>query len=184
LNHHWKNIFFGCAFLLDETIASFVWVFQSFLEAISNKAPKIIFTDQDHAMTNAIKTVLPNTNNRLCVWHIGKNVTHHIVHLLGKSSFYDKNLYKLLYHCESELEMENVWKDMCQEWSLGDHKWFNSMYQLRHKWCPRFCQDTFSAGIISTQISESTNNIFQDMTCKTMTLFEFVGHYEKRAKKM
>lgn len=184
LNHHWKNVFFGCAFLSDETIASFVWAFQSFLKAMGNKAPKTIFTDQDHAMANAIKTVFPNTNHRLCVWHIGKNATHHIGHLLGKSGFRDKYWHKLLYHCESELEMENVWKDMCQEWSLGDHKWLNSMYQLRHKWCPAFCRDTFSAGIISTQRSESTNNIFQDMACKTMTLSEFVGHYEKQAEKM
>ncbi|KAL3719104.1 hypothetical protein ACJRO7_004107, partial [Eucalyptus globulus] len=60
------NVFFGCAFLSDETIASFVWAFQSFLKAMGNKAPKTIFTDQDHAMANAIKTVFPNTNHRLC----------------------------------------------------------------------------------------------------------------------
>lgn len=67
LNHHWKNVFFGCAFLSDETIVSFIWAFQSFLKAMGNKAPKTIFTDQDHAMANAIKTVFPNTNHRLCM---------------------------------------------------------------------------------------------------------------------
>ncbi|XP_056159222.1 protein FAR1-RELATED SEQUENCE 5-like [Syzygium oleosum] len=184
LNHHWKNVLFGCAFLLDETIASFVWAFQSFLEAMGNKAPKTIFIDQDHAMANAIKTVLPNTNHRLCVWHIAKNATHHIGHLLRNPSFRDNYWHKLLYRCESEFEMENVWKAMCLEWSLGDHKWLNNMYQLRHKWCPAFGRDNFSAGIRSTQKSESTNNVFQDMACKTMTLSEFVNHYEKQAEKM
>ncbi|KAL3740400.1 hypothetical protein ACJRO7_021649 [Eucalyptus globulus] len=141
---------------------------------MGNKAPKTIFTDQDHVMANAIKTVLPNTNHCLCVWHIGKNAMHHIGHFLGKSSFRDKYWYKLLYHCEFELEMEIFLKDMCQEWSLGDHKWLNGMYQLH----------TFSTIIISTQRSESTNNIFKNMTCKIMTLSEFVGHYEKQAEKI
>ncbi|KAK3437227.1 hypothetical protein EUGRSUZ_C01967 [Eucalyptus grandis] len=184
LNHHWKNVLFDCAFLLDETIASFVWALQSFLEAMGNKAPKTIFTDQDHAMANAIRTVLPNTSHRLCVWHIGKNATHHIGHLLGKPGFRDKYWHKILYKCESEFEMENTWKAMCHEWKLEDNKWLDNIYRLRHKWCPAFGRDTFSAGIRSTQRSESTNNVFQDMACKTMTLSEFVNHYEKQAEKM
>ncbi|XP_056161721.1 protein FAR1-RELATED SEQUENCE 5-like [Syzygium oleosum] len=108
LNHHWKNVIFGCAFLSDETIGSFVWAFRSFLEVMGNKAPKTIFTDQDHAMANAIRTIFPNSDHRLCVWHIAKNATHHIAHLLGKPGFRDKYWQKLLYDCESELEVENT----------------------------------------------------------------------------
>ena len=66
VNHHWKNVLFGCAFLCDETTASFVWLFETFLEAMDYKAPKTIFTDQDHAMANAIARVLPNTQHCLC----------------------------------------------------------------------------------------------------------------------
>ena len=73
VNHHWKNVLFGCAFLCDETIASFVWLFDAFLEAMDYKAPKTIFIDQDHAMANAIARVLPKTQHRLCQWHISKN---------------------------------------------------------------------------------------------------------------
>ncbi|KAL3745549.1 hypothetical protein ACJRO7_014632 [Eucalyptus globulus] len=169
VNHHWKNVLFGCAFLIDETIASFVWAFQSFLEAMGNKALKTIFTDQDHAMANAIRTVFPNSDHRLCIWHIGKNVTHHIAHLLGKPGFRDKYWHKLLYRCESEIEMETTWKAMCQEWNLSENKWLDNLYRMR---------------IRSTQRSESANNVFQDIACKTMTLSEFVGHYEKQAEKM
>ncbi|XP_048136611.1 protein FAR-RED IMPAIRED RESPONSE 1-like [Rhodamnia argentea] len=151
---------------------------------MGNKAPKTIFTDQDHAMANAINTVLPNTNHRLCIWHIGKNTTHHIAHLPRSSGFRDKYWHKLLYQCESELEMENIWKAMCHEWNLGDNKWLDNLYWLHHKWCPTFGRVTFSAGIRSTQRSESTNSVFQDVACKTITLSEFVSHYEKQAEKM
>ncbi|KAF7848065.1 hypothetical protein BT93_L2326 [Corymbia citriodora subsp. variegata] len=165
LNHHWKNFLFGCAFLMDETIGSFVWAFRSFLEVMGNKAPKTIFTDQDHAMANAIRTVFLNFDHRLCIWHIGKNATHHISYPFGKPSFCDKYWHKVLYHCESEIEMESTWKVMCEEWNLGDNKWLDNMYRLCHKF-------------------ESTNSVFQEMACKSMTLSEFVIHYEKQLEKM
>ncbi|XP_070014798.1 protein FAR1-RELATED SEQUENCE 5-like [Nicotiana tabacum] len=38
--------------------------------------------------------------------------------------------------------------------------------------------------IKSTQRSESTNKVFTEMACKTMTLTEFVNHYEQRAAEM
>ena len=55
INHHKKNIFFSCAFLLDETTDTFIWLFETFLEAMGNQPPKTIFTDQCQAMANAIK---------------------------------------------------------------------------------------------------------------------------------
>ena len=27
INHHWNNILFGCAFLVNKTIESFIWLF-------------------------------------------------------------------------------------------------------------------------------------------------------------
>ena len=61
VNHHWKNVFFGCAFLLDETTASFIWLLETFLELMENQKPKTIFIDQCQAMKNAIRVVFPDT---------------------------------------------------------------------------------------------------------------------------
>ncbi|XP_059671100.1 protein FAR1-RELATED SEQUENCE 5-like [Cornus florida] len=47
LNHHQETTVFGAAFMYDETAESFVWLFEIFLKAMSGKAPKMIFTDQD-----------------------------------------------------------------------------------------------------------------------------------------
>ncbi|XP_038698084.1 putative protein FAR1-RELATED SEQUENCE 10 [Tripterygium wilfordii] len=63
----------------NETTSSFIWLFESFLESMGNKAPKTIFTDQDQAMSNAIEKVFPNTRHRLCEWHIAKNATTNIL---------------------------------------------------------------------------------------------------------
>jgi zinc finger SWIM domain-containing protein 3 len=81
-NHHKKTIIFGVALLLNETILSFVWLFQTFLIAMSSKHPSTIFTDQDAAMAAAIAFVLPNTSHRLCLWHIYLNAAKHLSHVI------------------------------------------------------------------------------------------------------
>ncbi|KAI8552373.1 hypothetical protein RHMOL_Rhmol06G0261700 [Rhododendron molle] len=183
VNHHWKNIYFGCAFLQDETTSTFVWLFETFLEAMGSKAPKTIFTDQDHAMANAVKQVFPNTCHRLCTWHISKNATQHIAHLYAQKGFKDKFIY-LMKYCESEEEFESTWKEMINEWGISENTWLKKLYELRQKWSPAFSHDTFSANIRSTQRSESTNNVFHQISGKTMTFIEFVHHYDDNITNM
>ncbi|XP_021851583.2 protein FAR1-RELATED SEQUENCE 5-like [Spinacia oleracea] len=58
INNHWKNTMFACAFIGDETIESFVWVFETFLKAMGGKHPISIFTDQDAAIAAGIEQVM------------------------------------------------------------------------------------------------------------------------------
>ena len=37
INHHWNNILFGCAFLINESIESFIWLFETFFIAMGGK---------------------------------------------------------------------------------------------------------------------------------------------------
>jgi transposase-like protein len=37
---------------------------------MGGKAPRLIITDEDASMKSAIRTVLPNTIHRFCMWHI------------------------------------------------------------------------------------------------------------------
>ncbi|XP_022854586.1 protein FAR1-RELATED SEQUENCE 5-like [Olea europaea var. sylvestris] len=55
VNHHWKNVLFSCAFLLDEATESFIWLFESLKESMGNGQSKTIFTDENKAMANAIE---------------------------------------------------------------------------------------------------------------------------------
>jgi hypothetical protein len=77
-NHHKQTIIFGCALIFNGTIPSFVWLFESFLKAMSGKHPSTIFTDQDAVMATTIAHLFPNTAHRLCLWHIGQNVVKHL----------------------------------------------------------------------------------------------------------
>ncbi|KAK9148133.1 hypothetical protein Scep_006890 [Stephania cephalantha] len=67
INNHKETVVFGAALLYDETIESFKWLFEAFIEAMAGQKPKTILTDQDQAMANAIASVMPETGHRLCL---------------------------------------------------------------------------------------------------------------------
>ncbi|CAL1357706.1 unnamed protein product [Linum trigynum] len=87
VNHHRQNTIFGCAFILDETVAKFGWLFKAFLELMGNISPVTIFTDQDATMAKAIKEVFDDNTHRLCLWHISKNAPSRFGDLNGDSAF-------------------------------------------------------------------------------------------------
>ena len=56
-NHHKQTVIFGAALLFNETIESFLWLFETFLTATAGKHPSAIFTGQDAPMAGAIAYV-------------------------------------------------------------------------------------------------------------------------------
>ncbi|KAM1584467.1 hypothetical protein ACFX1Z_037443 [Malus domestica] len=54
VNHHKQTVVFGAALLYEESVDSFTWLFETFLEAMSRKQPKTTLTDQSAAMAKAI----------------------------------------------------------------------------------------------------------------------------------
>lgn len=60
-NHHRGVVIFGVVILYEETIESFKWLFEGFLNAHAGKKPRSIFTDQDAAMAKALGEVMPET---------------------------------------------------------------------------------------------------------------------------
>ena len=80
-----ETVVFGGALLYDETIESFVWLFETFLEAMFEKKPITIFTDQEAAMSAAIKVVMSKT------YHIGQLLLHEVssrwLDLMGSGAY-------------------------------------------------------------------------------------------------
>ena len=177
VNHHWKNVMFGCAFLLNETIDSFKWLLNSFLESMGNRSPVTILTDQDQAMSNAIEKVFPDTHHRLCLWHIAKNALSHLGELNANSKF--KYLFnKCQKYCDSKIEFQETCDKMMQKFNLGNHRWLNMMYKIRHKWSTAFTKDSFTAEFKVFLRSESTNHVLNGIASKTTSLTKFVIEYD------
>ncbi|KAF7826488.1 protein FAR1-RELATED SEQUENCE 5-like [Senna tora] len=47
INHHKGIVIFGAALLYDKTMASFKWLFETFLKAREDRKPQTIFIDHD-----------------------------------------------------------------------------------------------------------------------------------------
>ena len=61
----------GFAFLSAETEYEYVWALTEFAKIAQ---PKVIITDREMSLMNAIRIVYPTCANLLCVWHINKNI--------------------------------------------------------------------------------------------------------------
>ncbi|XP_061999955.1 protein FAR1-RELATED SEQUENCE 5-like [Rosa rugosa] len=181
VDHHWKNVLFGCAFLSDERTDSFTWLFETFLESMGNKRPKTIFTDEDNAMEKAIEIILPGTHHRLCTWNISKNASQYLASHLANPEF--KECFNKCFHdCVTEAEFEATWDDMVKKFNLENNLWLKKLYLLREKWCPTFSSDTFTANIGCDQRGENINTTFHQISTKTMDLIGLAQHYEKKTK--
>ncbi|XP_078176397.1 protein FAR1-RELATED SEQUENCE 5-like [Carex rostrata] len=96
VNNHSQSIMFGCALLQNEEEETFVWLFQTWLEALSGKLPVSILTDQDHAIKNAIDKVFPTVTHRFCLWHILKKFPEKHRSIYKENSPFSRELQNFL----------------------------------------------------------------------------------------
>jgi zinc finger SWIM domain-containing protein 3 len=127
-NHHKQTIIFGAALLYNETIESFVWLFNTFLMVMSGKHPSTIFTDQCVAMGAAIRIVFPNTSHHLCLWHIYQNATKHLSHVINEHPQFLAEFKKCVYEERSVAYFNEIWNELLVKY-LEDNSWLNNLYR-------------------------------------------------------
>jgi len=181
VDHHWQNVVFGCAFLLDESVASYAWVFKSFLESMGGRSPKSIFTDQDEAIMQAVEQVFPNTQHCFSYWHILKNAQSHLGSL-NTSQAFQSMFTKCMQGSDSEEDFKESWTAMIQEYKLQDNSWLIDLYTFHRKWCSAFNKDTFDGGINSSQWGEVSSNILNGISDENTSLTRFALLLEKVVK--
>ncbi|XP_050379523.1 protein FAR1-RELATED SEQUENCE 5-like [Argentina anserina] len=179
VNHHKQTIIFGAALLYDETTSSFKWLFETFLAAMSGKHPKTILTDQSAAMAKAISEVFPETRHRLCVWHIYQNGAKNLSSVFQASKEFASDFGKLVYEFEEEDEWLLAWNNMLETYNLKNNKWLASLFELRAKWALMYGRHTFTADMMTTQRSESMNNVLKKYLKSKYDLLRFFIHYER-----
>lgn len=69
VNHHKQSVTFGAGLLSNERAETFVWLFKKFLDAMNANQLGAVGTNQDPAMTSAIKQVCNKSKHRFCMWH-------------------------------------------------------------------------------------------------------------------
>ncbi|XP_021764023.1 protein FAR1-RELATED SEQUENCE 5-like [Chenopodium quinoa] len=74
VNHHKKCVTFAAGFIVKEDVASFQWLFRTFVKAMGGREPNFLITDQDPAMKIAVNSVFQQCEHRFCMWHIMKKL--------------------------------------------------------------------------------------------------------------
>ena len=165
VNHHWSTVVFGCGILSDETILSYVWLLEAFLEVMHQRHPRSLITDGDAAMARAIEIVLPAADHRLCSWHIEQIM---LKRFRGAKL---NNFRKFIYSAMEEGEFDRLWKEFRANHNIKqDNLWVNMMYQQRRKWAATFTRGRYFLGMQSNQRSESLNSRLHNHLDRKMSL--------------
>ncbi|KAG7539711.1 Zinc finger SWIM-type [Arabidopsis thaliana x Arabidopsis arenosa] len=179
VNHHGQPILFGCAFIINETEASFLWLFNTWLAAMSTHPPVSITTDHDAVIRAAIMQVFPGARHRFCKWHIFKKCQEKLSHVFLKHPSFESDFHKCVNMTESVEDFESCWFSLLDKYELRDHEWLQAIYSDRRQWVPVYLRDTFFAEMSLTQRSDSINSYFDGYINASTNLSQFFKLYEK-----
>lgn len=179
VNHHRSTTIFACAIVSHENVESYAWLLRTLLVAMYNKEPRSIITDGDRAMRKAIRAVLPNTDHRLCAWHIERNAARYLHYTMIPG------FRKLIYMRGTPETFESRWKSFLKKHnSTGKRRrrrkyrrWLAKMYIIKRLWAASYLKDKYFLGAKSNQRSESLNSRLHKHLDRKMMLFDMVDHY-------
>jgi hypothetical protein len=112
INGNAKIIVFGWALLKDQTADTFQWLFESFVEIMDGKKPKLIFTDQDAAIQAAVSRVFWDAFHRFCIWHILQNLRQNTSVYMSERERMEETIVSLILDSLHILEFDTGWKNM------------------------------------------------------------------------
>ncbi|XP_048496406.1 protein FAR1-RELATED SEQUENCE 5-like [Beta vulgaris subsp. vulgaris] len=182
IDHHKNSVTFVVGLIANETIESFVWLFNAFMKAMGNYAPKIIITDQDPSMKIAFEKVFCNeeTIHRLCMWHIMEKLLKKVESDLGEDTEFFTKFCSCVWSKEIEPEeFDKKWDSILSKYDLSENKWLQHMFTIKESWISAYYRDVPMSGTMrTTSRSESENNFINNFTTPHLTLFEFWMRYE------
>ncbi|KAL0435251.1 UNVERIFIED_CONTAM: protein FAR1-RELATED SEQUENCE 3 [Sesamum radiatum] len=145
VNHHGQKIMFGCALLLDESEATFVWLFQTFLAAMNDRAPVSLTTDKDKTIQVAVSKVFPEARHCINKWHMLREGQERMAHVCLAHPNFQVDLYNCINMTQTVEEFESSWSCLLEKYYLKRNDWLQSIYDARRQWVPAYFRDSFFA---------------------------------------
>ncbi|XVF81659.1 hypothetical protein PTKIN_Ptkin15bG0173100 [Pterospermum kingtungense] len=178
VNHHFQYLLLGCAIIGDNMTSSFVWLMRSWLKAMGGQAPKVIITDQDKVLNEAVADVFPDSRHCFSLWHVFSKFPENLGCTINQNENFMTKFNKCIFRSWTKENFENRWSRMVDKFELKEHEWFLSLYNDRKKWVPTYMQDTFLAGISTTERSGSIASFFDKFIHKEATFKEFIEQFK------
>ncbi|KAK8957163.1 Protein FAR1-RELATED SEQUENCE 3 [Platanthera zijinensis] len=161
VNNHLQTINFGCAFLIDETEYSFVWLFETWLAAMGGRPPISLVTDQNRAISAAVSKVFPNTCHRFCKWLIMSRTKQKLANVYSAHPTLRGELEKCVIESESIRAFETNWALAIAEYDLRKNTWLQGLFNIRQRWVPVYLKDSFFAEMSPSQKLETMNDFYK-----------------------
>lgn len=178
LNHHGQPVLFGCALLFDESEAAYIWLFQTWLHAMSGKSPVSITTEPVSYVQMAVSHVLPNTRLRYCKWSMFRETQTHLGHVYQSHPTFEAEFKKCVNESETIEEFESRWGTLLGQYYLMNDEWMQSVYDARRHWVPVYMKDTFF-GELCGEGNEGRITYFDGYITSDTTLQALIKEYEK-----
>lgn len=177
VNNHGQVVLFGCALLLDDSEASFFWLFKTFLTAMNDRQPVSIITDQDTAIQVAVSQVFPQARHCINKWDVLREGQEKLAHVCLAHPKFQGELYTCINLTETIEEFESSWNSILDKYKLRRNDWLQSLYNARAQWVPAYFRDSFFAAISPNQ--GFGGSFFDGYVDQEMTLPLFFRQYER-----
>lgn len=177
VNHLIQPTLLGCALIADETVYTFVWLLQTWLIAMDERAPRVILTDQNNAIKTAVAAVFPGTRHCYCLWHVLEKIPRQLEFLCMWIDSFMLKFNKCIYKSWTEEQFEKRWWKLIERFNLREVEWLQLLYEDRTHWVPTFMKDLSFAGLSTTLRLESLNSSFDKYVQGETSLREFIERY-------
>ncbi|KAF5447918.1 hypothetical protein F2P56_033434 [Juglans regia] len=178
VNHHFQYILLGCALIGEMNTPTYVWLMRTWLKAVGSQAPTVIITDHDKFLKEAVADAFPDSRHSFCLWHILTRIPENLGTILNENEKFMEKFNKCIYQSWTDEHFEKRWWKMVDKFELKKDEWFHSLYEDRNKWVPTYLQNSFLAGLSTTERSESITSFFDRYICQETTFKEFVEQYK------
>ncbi|KAL9231087.1 hypothetical protein vseg_006350 [Gypsophila vaccaria] len=179
VNQHYQFMFLGCAVVTDESIATYSWILQTWVQAMGGQAPKVIITDQDDSFKSAVSDVFPHSRHCYHLWHVLGKVSENLGHIIKTHDNFMAKIEKCIYRSWTDGEFEKRWQKLVARFELDkDNDWIHLLYEDRSMWVPLYMKDSLLAGLSTVPRSESVISYFDKYVHRRTTVSEFLKQYE------
>ncbi|CAL9104386.1 unnamed protein product [Musa textilis] len=169
VNNHLQPVVFGCALLVDETEASFAWLFENWLAAMPALPPVSLITELNRTITSAVAKALPQTCHCFCKAHVLSTIQDELPDLFSERVPFEGELRTCIDESETTELFESCWVALINKYGLKENAYMQSLYNIRQQWVPVFVKQTFLAEVPGSQRCGNFDKVIEKyFTTKTL----------------
>jgi hypothetical protein len=148
VDNNTRSRLIASALLEDETENSFIWVLQQLKISSNEIYPRVIYTDNDPAMANAISSIFPQSKHNLCIFHIDLNLKKNLQSKLGAKIFNEfRSDFFICRNSLTEEIFETRWVKLREKYPAAV-KYLNKMLEpTKESWATCYINKLFTCGI-------------------------------------